>query len=307
VKSEKIAFYFSTLVVGPLLGSFITEPAAMTVTALILKEYFYDRKHMSKAFMYATLGLLFVNISVGGSLTAFAAPPILMAAQTLNWDSWFVFTHIGWKAILSIIVSTSLVLAIFRKELVGKFRFVHDEHESDHPNSFVTIVHLAFLILVIILAKYMNFFMMIFIFFIGFTVISKVYQEKRGLHFSDSIYVAFFLGGILTLGAGQEWWLKLVLTKMGNVSIYLGTAFLTMFTDNSALTFLGSHVDLVSGAHLRLVSAAIAGGGMTIIANAPNPAGYGILKNSFGTGVDPIKIFLGAAIPTLITLLFLYY
>ena len=34
----------------------------------------------------ATLGVLFVNISIGGTLTPVAAPPVLMVADIWNWD-----------------------------------------------------------------------------------------------------------------------------------------------------------------------------------------------------------------------------
>ncbi len=79
------AFYCAALVTGPLLGSFITEPAAMTVTALILRDRFFSGP-MSARFRYATLGILFVNVSIGGVLTPFAAPPVLMVAGTWNWN-----------------------------------------------------------------------------------------------------------------------------------------------------------------------------------------------------------------------------
>ena len=73
------------MTIAPILGSFITEPAAMTIGALLLAKKIY--KHKPKAtFAYATLGLLFVNVSVGGTLTHFAAPPVLMVASTWSWD-----------------------------------------------------------------------------------------------------------------------------------------------------------------------------------------------------------------------------
>lgn len=64
------AWWLSILIVVPVLGSFITEPAAMTIAALLLARQFYALKP-SPRFAYATLGLLFVNTSVGGT------PPIL--------------------------------------------------------------------------------------------------------------------------------------------------------------------------------------------------------------------------------------
>ena len=115
---ESMAFYISALTFGTLLGSFITEPAAMTLLAILLKRRYFDRG-ISTRFAYATLGLLFVNVSIGGTLTHFAAPPVLMVAAKWQWDTPFMFTHFGWRAALSCIVSTALVTWAFRRELLA--------------------------------------------------------------------------------------------------------------------------------------------------------------------------------------------
>ena len=62
------AWWVSILIVAPLLGSFITEPAAMTIAALVLARQFFDLQPSTRL-KYATLGLLFVNVSIGGTLT----------------------------------------------------------------------------------------------------------------------------------------------------------------------------------------------------------------------------------------------
>ena len=109
------AWWFTILTAGPLLGSLITEPAAMTISALLLANKFYDLEPSNKL-KYATLGLLFVNISVGGTLSNFAAPPVLMVATPWNWDMAFMIVHFGWKAILGIIISNGMYFLFFRKE-----------------------------------------------------------------------------------------------------------------------------------------------------------------------------------------------
>src|SRR5690606_23054925 len=76
-KETPAAWWLSILIVGPLLGSFITEPGAMTIAAMLLAKKFYSLRP-SPTLSYATLGLLFVNVSIGGVLTNFAAPPVLM-------------------------------------------------------------------------------------------------------------------------------------------------------------------------------------------------------------------------------------
>ena len=88
---RSVIHYFVILSVVPLLGSFITEPAAMTLAALLLKRDFYDH-NISTRMMYATISVLFVNISIGGTLTPYAAPPILMVAGQWNWDMSFMLS-----------------------------------------------------------------------------------------------------------------------------------------------------------------------------------------------------------------------
>ncbi|HJE02496.1 MAG TPA: putative Na+/H+ antiporter, partial [Aliarcobacter thereius] len=102
-------FYFVVMCVVPLLGSLITEPAAMTLAALILSDKLFSQG-ISNKLKYITLGALFINISVGGTLTNFAAPPILMVAGTWDWSSTFMLTTFGWKAMIAIFINTSLII-----------------------------------------------------------------------------------------------------------------------------------------------------------------------------------------------------
>jgi hypothetical protein len=111
-----MAWWLTLLTLGPLLGSLITEPAAMTICALLLARKLYDLEP-SAPFKYATLGLLFVNVSVGGTLSHFAAPPVLMVAGPWHWDMIYMITHFGWKAVLGIMLSNGLYFILFRREL----------------------------------------------------------------------------------------------------------------------------------------------------------------------------------------------
>ena len=108
--------YFLTLSITPLLGSLITEPAAMTLAAFLLRDLVYRHK-CSTPLLFGTLGVLFVNISIGGTLTHFAAPPVLMVAAKWQWDTVFMLTHFGWKAALAVVanatLATLLLLFIF--------------------------------------------------------------------------------------------------------------------------------------------------------------------------------------------------
>lgn len=297
---EKMSFYISALIIGPLLGSFITEPAAMTVTALILLDYFFSGK-MSTKFKYATLGLLFVNISIGGTLTHFAAPPVLMVASKWHWGMGHMVSNFGYKAMISIVACTIGTAMVFKKELSGKLE-VKSKHEAQmKPTWWMTSIHILFLAMVVYSSHHMVFFMGLFLFFLGFVAVTKEYQDEPKL--KESLLVGFFLGGLVTLGNMQQWWLKEVLTQLDNLTLFIGATGLTAITDNAALTYLGSLVELSDGAKYNLVAGAVAGGGLTVIANAPNPAGYGILKSSFDGGINPGKLLMGAIIPTIVACL----
>jgi hypothetical protein len=299
---KMMAFYLTTLIVGPLLGSFITEPAAMTVTAIILVKNFYSKGFMSKKFMYATLGLLFVNISIGGTLSHFAAPPVLMVAGKWGWGLGHMFTNFGYKAAIACIISALAVSFYFKQELSGDFNLRPDNTEKITPPWWITLTHLVFLGLVVVSAHHMVVFMGLFLFFLGFTVVTQEFQDE--IQVKASLMVGFFLGGLIILGTPQKWWLQPLIAGLSDQVLFFGSTALTAVTDNAALTYLGSLVELTDSAKYFLVAGAVTGGGLTVIANAPNPAGYGILKDSFGVdGISPGGLLLGALGPTLVSII----
>jgi hypothetical protein len=302
--NRSLSFYITSLVVGPILGSFITEPAAMTVTAFILLEHFYAAK-ISTHLKYATIGLLFVNVSVGGALTHFAAPPILMVANTWNWDLAFVFTHFGIEAILSVVIST-LTIAFLNKKEISSLN-INSKNGSAKLPVWITSFHLMFLAIVIFMAHHPVIFIAAFLFFLGLAIVTKEFQDE--LKIKEGLLVGFFLAGLVVLGSFQNFWLEPLLNSLNSLTLYLGAMSLTAITDNAALTYLGSQVaDLSHDSKIALVSGALVGGGLTVIANAPNPAGFGILNSSFGKeGISPIGLFKSALIPTLIAALIFWF
>jgi len=400
------AWWWAILTIGPILGSFITEPAAMTISALLLADKFYSLAPSSK-FKYATLGLLFVNISVGGTLTSYAAPPVLMVAAPWKWDSVFMLTHFGWKAVLGILVANLCYFLIFRSELktmhkafainslkdeiqqrylkradvedmmdhcierledrmhfvdvfsdqlkevgreltqrletsvladlkdkgvdpdLAKRAFEERNKEirlrrmrrafplllppEERPPFFdpdwdrrddpvpwwVTLVHIGFMGWTIINAHYPALFIPGMLFFLGFAQVSAPYQNRINL--KPALLVGFFLGGLVIHGGLQGWWIEPVLSNLSEIPLMLGATILTAFNDNAAITFLSTLVpDFSDTAKYSVVAGAVAGGGLTIIANAPNPAGLSILKSFFDEEVSPVSILLAAALPTAI-------
>lgn len=398
------AWWWSVLTLGPILGSLITEPAAMTISALLLSDKFYEMGP-SKKFRYATLGLLFANISVGGTLTSFAAPPVLMVAAPWNWDTVFMITHFGWKAVLGILFANLIYYLAFRSELkrmqaVFALRSLKDDiqrnfitregletqfdrhidemgdrinivnafddrlkefderlkarlqkqvleeleekgisrdlamqafqeryeelrlrrmrqavpallPEEQRPPFFdpdwdrrddpvpvwVTVVHILFMGWTIANAHYPALFVPGLLFFLGFAQVTTPYQNRINL--KPALLVGFFLGGLVIHGGVQAWWIAPILSNLSEIPLMLGATILTAFNDNAAITFLSTLVPgFTDGLKYAVVAGAVAGGGLTVIANAPNPAGLSVLKKHFKDEVSPASLFLAAVVPT---------
>ncbi len=410
------AWWFTLLTVGPVLSSFITEPAAMTITALLLARKLYEL-NPSKKFKYATIGLLFVNISIGGTFTNFAAPPVLMVADPWKWGTLHMLSHFGWKALLSILVSNGIYFLIFHRELrrlqksfaiksikdelqreflphnkldeeidhilkEGNYdskvldplreqikvravkiknglrarlreRYTQESRARGHSENlieeafderfeevktlrirrafprllpeeqrpayydsewdkrddpvpaWIILVHIAFMLWTIINAHHPGLFIAGLLFFVGFARVTKPYQNTLDL--KPPLLVGFFLGGLVVHGGLQAWWIAPVLSSLNQASLMLAATILTAFNDNAAITFLATLVpNFTDSMKYAVVAGAVAGGGLTVIANAPNPAGQSLLKKYFDNGISPIGLLLAALPPTTIVWLVFY-
>jgi len=294
-----VAWWFSILTIAPLLGSFITEPAAMTIAALLLAKQFYELKPSARL-MYATLGLLFVNISIGGTMTHFAAPPVLMVAHAWGWDMTYMFTHFGWHAVAGIVLSNVVYFLAFRKELLALQPTPAGDTRLEEPvPAWVTIVHLVFLGFTVWMAHYPVLFIGGFLFFLAFAQATAHHQNKVDLR--SPLLVGFFLAGLVIHGGLQAWWIQPVLGSLGELPLYFGATVLTAFNDNALITYLATLVPgFTEEFKFAVVAGAVTGGGLTVIANAPNPAGQSILQRYFPDGVSPLGLLLGALVPTMI-------
>jgi hypothetical protein len=404
------AWWFTILTLGPMLGSLITEPAAMTISALLLGHKLYDLEPGEK-FKYATIGLLFVNISVGGTLSHFAAPPVLMVAGPWNWGMGHMIANFGWKAELGILLSNGIYFLIFRKELarledafalrslkdriqikylshrdmearfdqivasvdedmkfadkfdrqVGelientksrladrlkaqhmediiqegidpalvkeafdqrfeeirilqmrralpallpenlrpRFRDPQWDERDDPVPAWITIVHALFMAWTIYNAHHPELFIPGLLFFLGFAQVTSPFQNRVDL--KPALLVGFFLGGLVVHGGVQGWWIAPVLGNLTEVPLMVVSTVLTAFNDNAAITYLSTLVPgFTDSLKYAVVAGAVAGGGLTVIANAPNPAGQAILKKYFEDGVSPAGLLAGALLPTAI-------
>jgi len=404
------AWWFTILTFGPVLGSLITEPAAMTISALLLSKALYDLEPSEK-FKYATVGLLFVNISVGGTLTHFAAPPVLMVAGPWNWGMGHMIANFGWKAVLGIVIANGIYFIMFRNELSklqqtfalrslkddiqkkflnlrelqsefdkianvvdeelgvrqtfdqqieeisgkiktrladrlkerylptiikegidqdlvreafdqrfeeikllqmrtalpgllpekdrAKFRDPEWDKRDDPVPTWVILVHVLFMVWTIANAHHPELFIPGLLFFLGFAQVTSPFQNRIDL--KPALLVGFFLGGLVVHGGVQGWWIAPVLGSLKEIPLMLAATILTACNDNAAITFLSTLVPgFTDNLKYAVVAGAVAGGGLTVIANAPNPAGLSILKKYFKDGVSPVGILMGALMPTVV-------
>jgi len=302
--SKNFATFFSFLYLGPLLGSFITEPAAMTIVASLILAIISTQK-LSNKFRYSLLATLFLNISIGGSLTHFAAPPVIMVAGIWNWDLAFMFFHFGWKAMISMGLTTLLFFFINKDELKN-LQINVNTTKSNIPFWLIGL-HLLFLVLVILNMHEPILFAGLFLLFLGVVKVTKEYQSKLSLE--PALLVGFFLAGLVVLGTQQGWWLTSVLGSLSDVALFTSAIGLTAVIDNAALTLMGAQVpNLSDSSKYLLVAGSLIGGGLTIIANAPNPIGFSILSQKFSDdGFSSISLLKFCLLPTLITALVFWF
>jgi len=301
------ARWFAVLTLAPLLGSLITEPAAMTLAALLLAGQFAEHAP-SQRLRYASLGLLFVNISIGGTLTHFAAPPVVMVAAKWGWTTPRMFSEFGLKAVLAIVLSNLLYWLIFRREfaeLARRAPAAATRRADGAIPAWVTAAHLGFLAWTVLMLMGHHAALLVagFLGFLAFTVATPQWQSPVRLR--GPLLVAFFLASLVVHGGLQGWWIGPLLARLDAGELFIGATFLTAFNDNAAITYLASQVpaltagtDAARALQHAVLAGAVTGGGLTVIANAPNPAGQSILGPSFEGGISPLRLALWAAAPT---------
>ncbi len=308
------AWWFVLLTVGPLLGSFITEAAAMALCALLLSRQFYEY-HPSRKLAYATLALLFVNISVGGVLTDFASPAVLVLAHCWKWSMADMFVDFGWKAMVGIVISNVLYWFYFRKELhmlsvrrkAVKIFAEYSSKPAEKPIPvWITLIHILFMAWIVFTSHYPAIFIASFLFFVGFHQATRSHQSS--LRLARPLLIGLFLAGLVIHGGLQGWWVVSVLHEQSPLAVMGIAIALTGFNDNAAISYLTTLVPNWGDIYQYAVfTGVIAGGGLTVIANAPNPAGYAILKKHFDRGIKPLQLLVAALIPTLILYAVFYF
>lgn len=300
------AWWISIMCIGPILGSFITEPAAITISAMLLMGKFFEFSP-SRPLKYATLGLLFVSVSIGGTFTHFAAPPVLMVARTWGWDTFFMFITFGDKALAAIVISTLAYYLFFRKE----FAELERRRQADTKLSiaampsprWLRLFNIGFLIFAVLVMHNPILLIFTLMTFIAFCDVTS----QNSLQYKSPILVAIFLSALVTHGTLQGWWIEPVLMSFDTHELFIGGIALTAFNDNAAITYLASLVPaFTESMKYMIVAGAVTGGGLTVIANAPNLAGLSVMKSQFADGVSAKFLLYSAALPTIITATIFY-
>lgn len=307
-KDSPGAWWWTILFVAPLLGSIIKEPAAMALAAILLSKKFYPYQP-SKLFQYATLGLLFANISVGGTLTKFASRALFIVAYQREWDPGYMLVKFGWKAAAGMLVATSLYYVLFRKEFATVFPKklpTLEKGESDLPTPFwITFIHLLFFILVVISSEFSALLIAIFILFVGFWRATSFYQSALDLR--AAILIAFFFAALLIHGELQSWWVLPLMSRISNFSAMSISFILSALMDNAIVSYITLEIpEFDDLKHYLVVTGAMSAGGLTLVANAPNLIGHSVLQPSFRHHLSFLGLFLGAIVPSLIFLFFFW-
>lgn len=168
--------------------------------------------------------------------------------------------------------------------------------------SWIAAIHLGFMVWTVFTAHYPALFLGGFLFFLGFARATAPYQSR--IELKTPLFVGFFLAGLVIHGGMQGWWIAPMLASLAEQPLFLAASVLTAFNDNALVTYLATLVpDLGHELRLAVVQGAVVGGGLTVIANAPNPAGQALLSRFFGGAISPLLLAAGAFGPTLLSAL----
>jgi hypothetical protein len=204
--------------------------------------------------------------------------------------------------VTAILLSTSLYYVLFRKDLNALADQPNPEAEAADTRPipvWITLTHLAALVWTVTNSHYPALFVGGFLFFLGFTRVTAPHQEREDLRVP--LLVGFFLAGLVIHGGLQGWWIAPVLASLSETPLFLAATILTSFNDNALITYLGTLVpNLSDPLKVALVEGAVTGGGLTVIANAPNPAGQSLLSRFFDGAVTPLWLLAGALLPTIV-------
>ncbi|MCE5318366.1 MAG: putative Na+/H+ antiporter [Parachlamydia sp.] len=297
-----LAWWVLLLTLGPLLGALVKESVAMTIVALLLGRHFFACRP-SRGLAYATLALLFTNISVSGLFTNFASSAIVVLSKAWNWDTPFMWQTFGWKGIAGIAASNLIYFGLFHRELRQlKSPKVEEDRQREVP-WWVTALHLAFLAWITLNSSLPTVVMGAFVLYLGVYQATASYQKFMDLR--EPLLIGFFLSSLILISGLQVWWIEPVVEGLHEHGLYLASLMLSAFTHNTSNTLLYSHLPhLTEQVKYLLVSAALVGGGMTIMANGPNLMACSLLNDYFDREISFARLFLASLVPAQVLSIF---
>jgi hypothetical protein len=295
------AWWWTLLTITPLLGAFIKEPGAMALASFLLVKKFYAFKPSSKL-AHVTLALLFINVSIGGIVTYFSSRSFFIIAKNWDYDFFSTFLVFGWKSILAILLANSCCFLFFRKEFKNNLPpFIKNSEQTHGMPIWITLTHVVFLIAIALTSSYPVIFVGLFLIFLGFYQATLFYQEP--IHMRRALLVGFFFASLIVHGQLQGWWVGPMLKSASYLGTFVFSGILSAFIDNATVAYVFVNLPFLDKLdHYLLTVGAMSSGGLTVIANAPNPIGVAILRDHFEGGLSFAKLFLAACVPTIIVM-----
>lgn len=293
-----LAWWALLLTIGPLLGALIKESVAMAIVAVLLGRHFFACRP-SKPLAYATLGLLFTNISASGLLTNFASSAIVVLSSAWKWDTPYMWQTFGWKEIAGIAASNLIYFGLFHKELRQLKSPEMEEGRQREVPFWVTALHIAFLTFMTFSSSYPTIVMGAFVLYLGVYQATSSYQKFMDLR--EPLLIGFFLSSLILMSGLQIWWIEPIVEGLHEYGLYAAALLLSAFTHNASNTLLYSHLPhLTDHVKYLLVTAALVGGGLTIMANGPNLMACSLLNEYFDREISFTRLFLAALVPVLV-------
>jgi hypothetical protein len=223
-----------------------------------------------------------------------------MVARTFDWDTAHVFATLGWKAAVAVALNAVAVGLFVLRDLRPPCAGDRSDGGPAAP-WWLTVVHAGLIGLVVCWAHHPKLVLGVLVLFIGVATVTRRYHDP--LHLRHGLMVGGFLSGLVVLGSHSGWWIGAAVTALDETGLYFAATAMTAITDNAALTYLGTQVPLTDGMRYALVAGSVTGGGLTVIANAPNPAGAAILQPTFNSHrISPLYLLLGASGPTIVVI-----
>ncbi len=302
-KTSPKSWWWTLMIATPLLTFLLKESGAMIIGATLLVRHFYAFSPSSR-FAYATLGLLFSNISIGGLSSSISSRAMFVILPSLKWGHKFVFQYFAWKATLAILVSTTVCYLIFRKEFdTFPTTVLNRDFKGERVPWWIICIHII-LVWIVVWSRYTPLFIVaILLFYIGFQRFTIFYQSP--LNIPKACLVGLFYAGMVIFGDLQEWWVLGIMHGMSDFGYMISSYMLSIFLDNALVNYLVHNLPVATDCYLYLViTGCMAAGGLTLLANMPNIIGYLLLRPAFrDSSISQGKLFLAALGPSFISLI----